>query len=265
MQSDVVKRAREAAGLNRSQLAARAGVPASTVSRIESGQTDPTLGMVDRLLRAAGYSLDMGMVRASDPLVTLAARNILTGQEFEQLAEDNGVRAGQIFKSFRALGYTDDNKQLIVSGRELARHAGQRSQIEYRLGARFYESGFGWIAAASRLDVTKKGWASTGARAAERLGAKPKGNEPSIFYVEDIALAERLIGAKPVASDGRYDLALLPFDGSETESWRDANGYWWTEPMQTVVDCYGLGGVAEGMANQIADEWDRIGGELKHD
>ena len=204
----------------------------------------------------------MGMTHASDPLVALGARNILTGQEFEQLAAENGVRAGQVFKSFRALRYADENRQLIASGRELARHAGQRSQIQYRPGARFYESGLGWIAAASRLDVTKKGWASTGARAAERLGATTEANEPSIFYVEDIALAERLIGAKPVPRGGRHDLALLPFDGSETASWRDANGYWWTEPMQTVVDCYGLGGAAEDMANQIADEWDQIESEV---
>lgn len=38
-------------------LAALAGVPASTISRIEAGKIDPTLSMLDRIAKAIGYSL----------------------------------------------------------------------------------------------------------------------------------------------------------------------------------------------------------------
>lgn len=38
-------------------LASLAGVPASTISRIESGKIDPTLSMLDRIANAVGYSL----------------------------------------------------------------------------------------------------------------------------------------------------------------------------------------------------------------
>ena len=49
--------ARTRAGLSRRALAARAGTPISTVSRIEEEQSDPTLPMLERLLAAAGSRL----------------------------------------------------------------------------------------------------------------------------------------------------------------------------------------------------------------
>jgi transcriptional regulator with XRE-family HTH domain len=56
---ELLSRARQDAGLSRSALAARAGVPTSTVSRIEAGSTDPTLTMLTRLIAAAGRQLSV--------------------------------------------------------------------------------------------------------------------------------------------------------------------------------------------------------------
>lgn len=53
----VLYEARLQAGLSRRALATKAGVPTSTVSRIEAGQSDPTLSMLERLLAAAGSCL----------------------------------------------------------------------------------------------------------------------------------------------------------------------------------------------------------------
>lgn len=55
--ADILRDARVDAGLSRRALAARAGVPTSTVSRIEEGLSDPTLGMLARLVEAAGSDL----------------------------------------------------------------------------------------------------------------------------------------------------------------------------------------------------------------
>ncbi|MFC9691931.1 helix-turn-helix domain-containing protein [Kribbella sp. NPDC056951] len=57
--SELLRHAREQAGLSRSALAARAGVPTSTVSRIEAGSTDPTLTMLGRLIAAAGLTMSI--------------------------------------------------------------------------------------------------------------------------------------------------------------------------------------------------------------
>jgi transcriptional regulator with XRE-family HTH domain len=62
---ELVRQAREDAGLSRSALAARAGVPTSTVSRIEAGSSDPTLTMLSRLIAAAGHHLSVTLDKAA--------------------------------------------------------------------------------------------------------------------------------------------------------------------------------------------------------
>jgi uncharacterized protein len=53
----LVREARERAGLTAHELATTAGVAASTVTRIEKGQMNPTVAMLERLLDAAGADL----------------------------------------------------------------------------------------------------------------------------------------------------------------------------------------------------------------
>ncbi|MEP6624111.1 MAG: helix-turn-helix transcriptional regulator, partial [Acidimicrobiia bacterium] len=55
--ADLVLTARKRSGLSRTALARRAGVPTSTVSRIESGQVDATITMLQRLMAASGRRL----------------------------------------------------------------------------------------------------------------------------------------------------------------------------------------------------------------
>jgi len=71
----LVRRAREGAGLSRRALAARAGVPTSTVSRVEDGESDPTITMLQRLLGAAGSRLlmDISNEGSSPSLAALSA------------------------------------------------------------------------------------------------------------------------------------------------------------------------------------------------
>lgn len=55
--ADLLQSSRAAAGLSVRGLAQRAGVSASTVSRVEAERMDPTVGMLSRLLAAAGFTL----------------------------------------------------------------------------------------------------------------------------------------------------------------------------------------------------------------
>jgi transcriptional regulator with XRE-family HTH domain len=61
--ADLVRDARQSAGLSARALARLAQVPSSTVLRIESGQVDPTFGMLRRLLEAAGQDLRLRSIR----------------------------------------------------------------------------------------------------------------------------------------------------------------------------------------------------------
>jgi transcriptional regulator with XRE-family HTH domain len=53
--ADQVRRARQAAGLSQRELAERAGMPQSTVARVEGRRIDPRWSTAARLLRAAGH------------------------------------------------------------------------------------------------------------------------------------------------------------------------------------------------------------------
>jgi DNA-binding XRE family transcriptional regulator len=55
--AQLVWNARTAAGLSVRSMAERAGVPASTISRVESRRVDPTVGMLRRILDGAGQDL----------------------------------------------------------------------------------------------------------------------------------------------------------------------------------------------------------------
>src|SRR5688572_15581468 len=54
----MVRWARRRAGLSQRELAERAGVPQSTLARIESGAVDPRVGTVRALLRACEMDLE---------------------------------------------------------------------------------------------------------------------------------------------------------------------------------------------------------------
>lgn len=53
-------RARRRAGLSQRELAARAGTSQATISAYEAGHKQPSVAVLDRLLRAAGAELHVG-------------------------------------------------------------------------------------------------------------------------------------------------------------------------------------------------------------
>ncbi len=54
---NLAREARKRAGLTQAELGHRAGVPQSTIARIESGARTPSTDMVERLVRAAGFEV----------------------------------------------------------------------------------------------------------------------------------------------------------------------------------------------------------------
>jgi transcriptional regulator with XRE-family HTH domain len=64
--ASIVREARRRAGLTQAELADRAGVPKSTVGRIESGARTPSTDLVERLVRAAGLEVTVSLSE-SDP------------------------------------------------------------------------------------------------------------------------------------------------------------------------------------------------------
>lgn len=54
---DLLSRAKGSSGMSVRALAARADVAASTITRIQAGTLAPTVGMLDRIVEAAGFEL----------------------------------------------------------------------------------------------------------------------------------------------------------------------------------------------------------------
>lgn len=67
----IVRRVRDEAALSQRELAERAGTTQAVVSRVESEDTSPSLGTLQRLVNAAGYELrlDIAPRRTADPVV----------------------------------------------------------------------------------------------------------------------------------------------------------------------------------------------------
>ncbi len=57
----LIRSARARSGLSLRQLAARAGTSHSTLSAYESGAKEPGVATLARILRAAGFALDLGL------------------------------------------------------------------------------------------------------------------------------------------------------------------------------------------------------------
>ena len=60
----LLRQARRRAGLTQVELAVRAGVTQSVISAYESGQRQPSIPALARLIEAAGFELTLGLRRA---------------------------------------------------------------------------------------------------------------------------------------------------------------------------------------------------------
>lgn len=82
----LVREARKRAGLTQIELAKRAGVPQSTVARVESGTRTPSTDLVERLVRAAGYEIRVGLGEPDPETAALFERTLRRSPE-ERLAD----------------------------------------------------------------------------------------------------------------------------------------------------------------------------------
>lgn len=58
---ELLRQTRRQAGLTQQQLAARLGTTQSAIARMERRDANPTVGWLDRALRAAGSRLELGV------------------------------------------------------------------------------------------------------------------------------------------------------------------------------------------------------------
>ncbi|HEY5490257.1 MAG TPA: helix-turn-helix transcriptional regulator [Gemmatimonadaceae bacterium] len=74
----IVRAVREGAGLSQRALAERAHTTQAVIARIESGASAPSLDTLRRLVTAAGYEVQLSVVRAPapDPVIEAYKRDV---------------------------------------------------------------------------------------------------------------------------------------------------------------------------------------------
>ena len=98
----LVREARKRAGLTQIALAERAGVPQSTVARVESGVQVPSTDMVERLVRASGFEIRVALGERDPGTLSLFERT-LRRTPAQRLADATGA-ARFVLKGRKALG-----------------------------------------------------------------------------------------------------------------------------------------------------------------
>ncbi|MXW02659.1 MAG: helix-turn-helix transcriptional regulator [Holophagales bacterium] len=97
----LVREARKRAGLTQVALAKRAGVPQSTVARVESGARTPSTDLVERLVCASGYEIRVGLGEPDPDTAALFERTLRRTPQ-ERLAD--AARAARfVLRGRRAL------------------------------------------------------------------------------------------------------------------------------------------------------------------
>lgn len=235
MLSDQIAAARTLAGLTRRQLALLADVSPSTVSRIESGQVDPSTGVWERLMRAAGYQPNDTLVRISGNTAVMAARSVLdTGVDLIGDPDIDGW-----LKRWERAGFLRlvDDAIYVPNPARLAQVAGLQNRLALRPGIVNYGCDRSWLDVANQLGECSIDWAMTGGVAANRLILSA--DAPwSVFYVDDpIGVAQQL-GLSDRPEPG-WPISFIPFDMvSKMGVDVDGSGLRWASPIQVWLDCF---------------------------
>jgi len=114
--------AREAAGLTQAQLAVRAGLRQSALSKIESGALEPSFARLRALISLTGYELDVGIRRRG-----LSIDEGLLFESLRSLPEarvENAVRLSRHLRAARGAGERARAERLEQELDEIAGPAG---------------------------------------------------------------------------------------------------------------------------------------------
>lgn len=94
--ADIVRMARQRAGLTQQQLAARSGIPRETIARWETGAREPSLASLDALVAACGLAMTIRLTEGDDSLADLVSDQLELSpvDRLRKLISDD--RAGEI-------------------------------------------------------------------------------------------------------------------------------------------------------------------------
>ena len=124
----IVRYVRERAALTQRELAERAGTTQAVVSRIESGDTNPSVETLRRVVEAAGFQLQLKVVerRVSDPVVDAYKPGVDQTLLIDNLRETPRGRIARLMGAMRfAVGVQEAGRESRRKVAESARRYGK--------------------------------------------------------------------------------------------------------------------------------------------
>lgn len=250
--------ARTESGLTRTDVAKLAGVSPSTVTRIEAGEMEPTVKMVERLLNAIGYKFNAYAGLRNDPSVITAVRAVLD-PSFGSKKSLPEIKSW--LSRWNKTGDTEGRKFIpVATDIELAEQAARYAPLESRPGSQNLYTFAPWKLMAKTLQGSGMKWAATGTQAASRMGAHFDLRDGGYFYVEDIDAVRKLLGTKKVG-DRSLGTVFLPLDETNSKGVvRDEDGFPLANPLQVGIDCISLGrGGGQNKAGyEVVRQWSAL-------
>jgi transcriptional regulator with XRE-family HTH domain len=226
-----------ASGLTRSQVAQRAGLARSTVLRIESGETNPSLGTLRELAIACGLDIDVRTRPLSDPAAAEGARLLL---EDGYQPHNRPAAEAWVERLMRQVG---DDPVAIT------RAAGTAATLTHRTGA-FHLTGIvPLVRVASAGDGGGGNWAIS--------GAPPLGVDGTVvLWSENPDVAARLLGEALRKTSPAIATVIVAgaHPGVFHDVWCD--GFIrYVAPIQMLLDAFGLEAGLQAAALDEARRW----------
>lgn len=227
-----------AAGLTRSQVAQRAGLARSTLLRIESGETNPSLGTLREIAIACGLDIDVLTRPLSDQAAAEAARLML---EDGYQPNDRPAAEAWVERLTRQVG----GDPVAIT-----RAAGQAATLTHRPGAFHLTGAVPLVRVASAGDGAGGNWAIS--------GAPPLGVEGTVvLWSEHPEIAARLLSEtlrKATSPAIATVIVAGAHPGVFRDTWRDGS-IRYVAPIQMLLDAFGLDPALQSAALDEARRW----------
>ncbi len=232
--SATVRRWITTTGLSPYRVSRRAGVSASTLSRVLSDRVDPTVGTLQEIAIACGLQLHVEARSSSDPIAARAARSMLEGGYPEATPE-----VEQWQRRLTRLSGDDDPVSILTAAASYAAPLRRR-------GALLFKGDIPLGQTASAGAASDGQWAVSGAAGLylpsnHALAAPPT----TILWCTEARRASQLLTDSLLESESRPNRATVAVIEAEPELFTGSfsQGFViYAAPIQIMLDCLSMGG-----------------------
>lgn len=205
----------DASALSKSAIARRAGLSPSTITRMASGQLDPSLGTAQAVLNALGFQLPDSFPPLCDSEAARTARRLILGE---------ATSSPWVEILERWAGNLPD----------LVLEAGRASPISQRPETVTIKTSWSPLRIYGAVAATGSHWVASGWSAGAMHGTSEEPEHPLVIYVDGGANAVGL--GLPHDAHGNRTVQILPFDGVSEQGAQNAEGIIWADPYQVSID-----------------------------